>query len=228
MQESAPHIQEHGIEGDSLSQQLKEIDRDLGFNEDPLTDAGMDSLPNMEVSPLFDLEKLKNSSEANPSLPPHSPNPLSHNTRNTSLHDLTNSHSPIQEIRNSHSPPHDLTKSHPLNHESRSHHTPLSDITNSHNPSHNNTSPHTPTYNISNSFTHHVVSESPLQAKWKRLQRALEVLSDIWVDQAGSKRLLCLVVDHRESPNKKIQVSCNDKENTSMLAEAGSQPRQAQ
>ena len=227
VQESTPYIQDHEIEGDSLSQQLKEIDRELGFNEDPLTDAGMDSLPNMEASPLFDLEKLKNSLEANPSLPPHSPNPQSHNTRNTPLHDLTNSHSPIQEIRNSHTPLHDLTKSHPLNHESRSHHTLLSDITNSHNPSHNNTIPHTPTYNISNSSTLHVVSESPLQAKWKRLQRAPEVLFDTWVDRAGSKRPLCLVVDHRESPNKKIQVSCDNKENTPMLAEAGCQPHQA-
>ena len=178
MQESAPHILDHGIKRDSLSQQLKEIDRELGFNEDPLTDAGMDSLPNREASPLFDLEKLKNSLEANPSLPPHSPNPQNHNTCNTPLHDLTNSHTPIQEIRNSCSPLHELTKSHPLNHDSRSHHTLLFDITNSHNPSHNNTIPHIPTYNISNSSTHHVVSESPLQSKWKRLQRAPEVLSD--------------------------------------------------
>ena len=70
-----------------------------------------------------------------------------------------------------------------------------------------------------------MVFEIPPQAKWKRLQRVPEVLTGTRTDQAGSKCPICLVIDQCESPSKKLQVSHDDKENTPMLAEVGSQAR---
>ncbi|KAL0001323.1 hypothetical protein SO802_015104 [Lithocarpus litseifolius] len=57
-------------------------------------------------------------------------------------------------------------------------------------------------HDITNSLPHHVVSETPPQAKWKRLQRIQEVLTDTRIDQAGSKRPIYLVIDQCESPNE--------------------------
>ena len=67
---SAPLSQDHENKGDFFTQQLKEIDKDLGIYEDPLNVAATNSISNKEVSPLFDLENLKNSLEVNPGLPP--------------------------------------------------------------------------------------------------------------------------------------------------------------
>ena len=67
---SVPNFQDHGNKGDLFSQQLKEIDKDLGIYEDPFNATDTDSISNKEASPLFDLENLKNSLEVNPSLPP--------------------------------------------------------------------------------------------------------------------------------------------------------------
>ena len=73
-----------------------------------------------------------------------------------------------------------------------------------------------------------MASEIPPQAKWKKLQRAPEVPTGTKTDQASSKRPIYLVIDQRESPSKKLQVSHDDKVNIPMLAKAGSQPHQAQ
>ena len=83
----------------------------------------------------------------------------------------------------------------------------------------------TPLHDITNSFPHHMASEIPPQAKWKKLQHAPEVPTGTKTNQASSKRPICLVIDQRESPSKKLQVSHDDKENIPMLAKAGSQPR---
>ena len=161
--------QDHGNKGDFFSQQLKEIDKDLGIYEDPLNVAATDSISNKEFSPLFDLDNLKNSLEVNPSLPPqHFFSSQNHKESNTHLHDITKS------------------------------------------------SPH------------HVVSETPPQVKWKRLQRVSEVFTGTRIDHAGSKCPIYLVTYQCESPSKKLQASHDDKENTPMLAKAGSQPHRAQ
>ena len=166
---SAPLSQDHGNKGDFFTQQLKEIDKDLGIYEDPLNAAATNSISNKEVSPLFDLENLKNSLEVNPGLPPqHFFSYQNHKESNTHLHDITNS------------------------------------------------SPH------------HMVSETPPQVKWKRLQRVSEVFTGTRIDHAGSKCPIYLVTYQCESPSKKLQASHDDKENTPMLAKAGSQPHQAQ
>ena len=67
---SIPNFQDQGNKEDLFSQQLKEIDKDLGIYKDPLNTVDTDSISNKEASPLFDLENLKNSLEVNPGLPP--------------------------------------------------------------------------------------------------------------------------------------------------------------
>ena len=166
---SASLSQDHRNKGDFFSQQLKEIDKDLGIYEDPLNGAAADSISNKEVSPLFNLDNLKNSLEVNPGLPPqHFFSSQNHKESNTHLH------------------------------------------------------------NITNSSPHHVVSKTPPQVKWKRLQRVSEVFTGTRTDHTSSKHPICLVIDQCESPSKKLQVSHDDKENTPMLVEAGSQPHQGQ
>ena len=89
---SVPNFQDHGNKGDLFSQQLKEIDKDLGIYEDPFNAADTDSISNKEASPLFDLENFKNSLEVNPGLPPqHFPSSQNHKESNTLLDDITNS-----------------------------------------------------------------------------------------------------------------------------------------
>ena len=47
-------------------------------------------------------------------------------------------------------------------------------------------------------------------------------------DSVGSKWPMDMVIDHSKLPSKKFLVSHNDKENYSVLAEAGFQPHQEQ
>lgn len=55
-----PNIQDHKNIGISFSQQLKDIDKDLGIYEYPLILAQSEEVqPNQENSPLFDLDTLK-------------------------------------------------------------------------------------------------------------------------------------------------------------------------
>nr|POE76259.1 hypothetical protein CFP56_47018 [Quercus suber] len=70
------------------------------------------------------------------------------------------------------------------------------------------------------------VGKNP-QPTWKRLARP-SVSSQVSVEESiGVKRPVEMVVDHYELPCKKLVVSCDDKENPSILAETGSQSRQS-
>ena len=70
--------------------------------------------------------------------------------------------------------------------------------------------------------------ENPSQTKWKRLVREFTSKTPITEDPIRPKRPIDMVVDIWDVPCKKIIVSNEDKENYSILAEADSQPRQAQ
>lgn len=50
---SAPNFQDHGNKGDLFSQQLEEIDKDLGIYEDSSNAADTESFSNKGTSPLF-------------------------------------------------------------------------------------------------------------------------------------------------------------------------------
>ena len=72
-------------------------------------------------------------------------------------------------------------------------------------------------------------SVEPLaQTKWKRIFRESSGKTSNSEHQIGLKRFSDMAIDICESPCKKFLVSNENKENYSMLAEAGSQPRQAQ
>ena len=62
----SPKSQEHENIGMSFSQQLKDIDKDLGIYEDPLIQAQFEeSQKNQENSPLFDLNTLRKDLDVN-------------------------------------------------------------------------------------------------------------------------------------------------------------------
>lgn len=93
----------------------------------------------------------------------------------------------------------------------------------------------TPLHEITNAPQVPVVIEATLLAKWKRYPRvadsSLVTNDDIPTtkdDVLSSKRSINTFTDQSELPSKKILVSYNDKENFPIMAEAGSQPRQAQ
>ena len=81
--------------------------------------------------------------------------------------------------------------------------------------------------NITNSPGANVFSETSMQAKWKHYPCISEGVTATIDDPISSKSPIGLVIDQSELPSKKYQVSHNDKENSPVLAEASSQPRQA-
>nr|POE69324.1 hypothetical protein CFP56_08581 [Quercus suber] len=84
-----------------------------------------------------------------------------------------------------------------------------------------------PSTDISNVPKPSVIAGMNPQPTWKRLAR-LSVSSQVSVeDSIGVKHPVDMVVDHYELPGKKLVVSCDDKENSSILAETGSQSRQS-
>lgn len=88
-----PNIQDHKKIGISFSQQLKDIDEDLGIYEDPLILAQSEEVqPNQENSQLFDLDMLKKKLDDNlcMSLAPTLVPPLENNPV-IPLSDITNS-----------------------------------------------------------------------------------------------------------------------------------------
>ena len=66
------------------------------------------------------------------------------------------------------------------------------------------------------------------QTKWKRIIQEFSGKTSTLEDQIGLKRPSDMVRDICESPCKKLLVSNEDKEKYPILAEAGSQPCQAQ
>lgn len=87
-----------------------------------------------------------------------------------------------------------------------------------------------PLHKITNVPKAPALNEVPLTAKWKRYSRVAKTNdTPATKDEVpGSKRPINIFTDQSELPNKKLMVSCFDKENTPVMAEAGSQPRQAQ
>lgn len=160
-----PSFQNHENKGDYFAQKLKEIDKDLGFYEEPQNTG----LFHKEASPLFDMEKLR---------------PGLAIKENAAL-----------------VPP----REHPSHAE---HAVPLSDISNySHDP---------------------MNSESFPQTKWKRLMWASVGSAPCTEEHIGAKHFINMIDDLRALPCKKLLVSHEDKENSQILAEAVSQPRQEQ
>ena len=72
------------------------------------------------------------------------------------------------------------------------------------------------------------IVEPSSQTKWKHIIREFSGKNSTLEDQIGLKRPSDMVIDICESPCKKLLVSNENKENYPILAEAGSQPRQAQ
>nr|POE67673.1 hypothetical protein CFP56_13821 [Quercus suber] len=84
-----------------------------------------------------------------------------------------------------------------------------------------------PSTDISNVPKPSVIAGMNPHPTWKRLAR-LSASSQVSVeDSIGVKHPVDMVVDHYELPCKKLVVSCDDKENSSILAEIGSQSRQS-
>ena len=81
--------------------------------------------------------------------------------------------------------------------------------------------------NITNSPGANVFSETSMKAKWKHYPCISEGVTATIDDPISSKSPIGLVIDQSELPSKKYQVSHKDKENSPVLAEASSQPRQA-
>ena len=93
----------------------------------------------------------------------------------------------------------------------------------------------TPLHDITNTPQRLGSTDATLQAKWKRISRPVDNPPVLNVEslatnntKIGSKRPISKFTDHSELPRKKLLVSYNDKENSHVLAEAGSQPRQEQ
>lgn len=174
--EDSPNMA-HNIVGDYFSQKIREIDKDLGINDEPTILAQTENtIPNKDTSPLFDLENLKK--------------------------DLEENQSPLQ----------------PLHH--------LSPLQGSRGP---------PLQDISNIPQKLAPNFSTLQAKWKRYPRVAEknpVSNNnnpaTNMETISSKCPITMLADQSELPSKKLLVSYADKDILPEMAEAGSQPRQAQ